>query len=49
MIGVDILDNHEGDGQFEESGIEEGRHLQVLLSEEGQDCIDFLNFSLPYA
>jgi hypothetical protein len=49
MIGIDVLDNHERHGQFEQSGIEEGRHLQVLLSEEGQHCIDFLNFSLPHA
>ena len=48
VIGVDVLDNHEWHSQFEQPGIEEGRHLQVLLSEERQNRIYLLHLSLTH-
>ena len=49
MIGINILDYHERDCQFEKFCVEKFRHFRVIFIKQGQNSIDFLDFSLPHA
>lgn len=48
MVGINILHNHEGNCQLEQPSIEKGRHLYIILREQGQDSIYFLHLTIPH-
>ena len=49
MIGINVLHHHEGDGELEESCIQDLTHLAVFLIEEGEDSVDLFDLPSPYA
>lgn len=42
VVGVNVLDNHKGDGQFEQTTVQQRRHLSILQGEQWQHSIDLL-------
>jgi len=46
--GINVLNNHEGNCQLEQSGVKKLTHLNIILPEKRKNSIDLLNLAIPY-